>query len=155
MDQSKERTSFPISCRHSVSGLLLDWMLVHSPFSQVHFPREAVISYLHLVMEPLKHLFYLPTGMEAMPTKEITSAWVMSWQESDSRVCSPMLSLPKPESTGLGFPFLDLHCRNGCSLSYLRYTSLSKELGSVLLLIYYLKSTWLGWFYITLRTGAL
>ena len=64
----------------------------------------------------------------------------------NNRVCSPVLPFPKPESTGLGFLFLNLHCRQDCFLSYLRSTFLSKELGSVLILIYCLKNAWLGWF---------
>ena len=73
----------------------------------------------------------------------------------NSRVCSPMLPFPKPESTGLGFLFLNLHCRKDCFLSYLRSTFLSKELGSVLIVIYFLKNTWLGWFLYNLEDGAL
>ena len=117
-------------------------MPAHSPFSQVHFPREAVIKYLDLIMETLIHLFFLPTvkrdGGQANKGGNFSTSDAIT---RNSRVCSPVLPFPKPESTGLGFLFLNLHCRKDCFLSYLRSTFLSKELGSVFILIYFLKST--------------
>lgn len=93
-------------------------------------------------METLIHLFFLPAvkrdGGQANKGDNFSTSDAIT---RNSRVCSPVLPFPKPESTGLGFLFLNLHCRKDCFLSYLRSTFLSKELGSVFILIYFLKST--------------
>lgn len=71
-----------------------------------------------------------------------TSAQEVQSHEIDGRVCSSMLPSANQNQLVLSFLLITFICGKFCFLSYLRSTSLSKELGSVLLLlIYSLRST--------------